>query len=303
MFTRILVPLDGSELAERALPLALTMGRAAQGAVRLARVPVFEQALVPTSEGFGVLWPNQTYEQTLNATREYLERLMAAQPASPAQLTAAVLDSDGDVAGAIVEAAHAAPTDLIVMSTHGYSGVTRWVLGSVAERVLHHAPCPVCVVRAADLPRRLLIPLDGSALAETALVPGLAMAAWLGCPVTLLRAVPMVSAEEVRRLNALEPGMGARLQEELCADATQYLNRIATEHAHADRRIDTQVLIGPAAYTILQYAELENFDMIAMATHGRTGLRRWAYGSVMEKVLRNAHCSLLVVRPETHRLN
>lgn len=303
MSTRILVPLDGSALAERALPLALALGEAAHGEVCLARVPLFEQMLVPASEGFGVLWPNQTYEQTLHATRDYLERLVAAQPAGSTPLTVAVLEGEGDVASAIVEAAHTAPADLIVMSTHGYSGLTRWVLGSVTERVLHHAPCPVYVVRTAALPRRLLIPLDGSALAETALTPGLTLAAQLKCTVTLLRVVPLVSTDEVHRLNALEPGLGARLQEELCADATHYLNRIAAAHAHTETPLLTQVLIGPAASTLIKRAELEGCDVIAMATHGRSGLRRWAYGSVTEKVLRSAPCSVLVVRPETHRLN
>jgi nucleotide-binding universal stress UspA family protein len=281
----------------------LALGQAAHSEVRLARVPVFEQMLIPASEGFGVLWPNQSYEQTLCAAHDYLERLIAAQPTSAATLTQVVLEGEGDVAHAIVEAAATAPADLIVLSTHGYSGVTRWVLGSVAERVLHQAPCPVCVVRAAAVPRRVLIPLDGSAVAETVLAPALALAAQLDDTVTLLRAVPMVSTSEVRRLNALEPNLGARLQEELCADAAHYLRRVAATHARPQTRLDTHVLIGPAAHTILQYAEQKNYDLIAMATHGRTGLQRWTYGSVTEKVLRSASCSMLVVRPKTSALN
>ncbi len=303
MFTKLVVPLDGSELAEHALPIALTLGEAAHGEVLLLRAPVLEQMLMPAAEGMGVIWPEQSYEQSLHETKDYLERVTASRAHTGLAVTGRVLPSEGDVASAIVEAAAAEGANLIVMSTHGYSGVTRWVLGSVTERVLQHAPCPVFVIRSPDPIRRVLIPLDGSALSESALEAGLALAALVGGAVLLLRVVPIVSAEDVARLNAHERGLGSRLQEDICEDATRYLHAVAAAHARPGLALETKVLIGPAAYAIVKHAEQEGFDAIVMATHGRTGLRRWAYGSVTEKVLRSASASTLVVRPAEHRLN
>jgi len=202
---------------------------------------------------------------------------------------------EGSVAEIIVDSAAAGKVDLIVMSSHGYSGLTRWVLGSVAEKVLRGAPCPVLVIRSPRPVRRILIPLDGSALSEQALTPGLSLAAGLGAEVTLLRAIPRVDVKEIEQLDQAERGLGRRLEEELREDAGQYLRNLAA--ARPEMGIKTAVVNEPAADSILDYAEKHATDVIAMSTHGRTGLGRWVYGSVTEKVLRGAHHSMLVVRP------
>ncbi len=211
---------------------------------------------------------------------------------------------DGEPAWVIVDMALEERVDLIVMSSHGYTGLSRWMYGSVAEKVLRAGPCPVLVVRSAG--RRLdkvLIPLDGSQFSERALGPGLEVAGGLGSEVTLLQAAPEPDAAEIARLDEIEPGFGWQLQDEIREDAEAYLRRLAQTHPLAGLRIRTVAPAGPAAETILKYSETNGMGMIAMATHGRTGLRRWVYGSVAEKVLRGGCCSMLIVRPPLHELN
>jgi nucleotide-binding universal stress UspA family protein len=171
------------------------------------------------------------------------------------------------------------------MSSHGYSGLERWALGSVAERVLHDAPCPVFVVRDEALPQRLLITLDGSPLAETVLPPALEVARLLRLPVCLLR---------VERA----PHPGESTSHALHIERAQtYLDDRCLHLQDDGPHVETVVLQGRPAPAILDYAAHNNFDAIALATHGFSGLRRWIYGSVTAKILRAAQCSLLVVRP------
>ncbi len=296
MFSKILVPLDGSELAERALEPAFTLARQAQGEVRLLRVCAPEKILVPNSPaigGYGLLWPDQSLEQAEQEARSYLASIQKSKAPHPLAVHPEV--REGGVAEIIVDTAAAGKADLIVMSSHGYSGLTRWVLGSVAEKVLRGAPCPVLVIRSPRPARHILIPLDGSALSEQALTPGLDLAAGLSAEVTLLRAIPRVDAQEIEQLDQAERGLGRRLEEELREDAGQSLRNLAA--TRPEMRIKTAVVNEPAADSILDYAEKHATDVIAMSSHGRTGLGRWVYGSVTEKVLRGAHHSMLVVRP------
>src|SRR5690606_11649587 len=137
---------------------------------------------------FGVLYPDQALTESWEQAELYLGQLQAAYTADDPPTRVQVLT--GDVAGALVDAAHQAEAGLIVMSSHGYSGVKRWVLGSVAERVLYAAPCPVWVVRGPTPPRHVLVTLDGSPLAERVLLPAMAVARTFGAQVTLLRVVP-----------------------------------------------------------------------------------------------------------------
>jgi nucleotide-binding universal stress UspA family protein len=301
MFKKLLVPLDGSELAEQALAPALTIARSAHGEVILFRVPVMETMLVsaPLPTGVGVLWPTQSLERSRSEAHNYLKALQDdyQQP----DLTVRTHMAEGDVASQIVDTAQTAGVDLLVMSTHGYSGVTRWLLGSTAEKVLRSAPCPTLIVRNEAPLRRMLIPLDGSALAEQALPQALALAGVLNCQVVLLRVVAPVRVEVVEGV-LVEPGLANRMQDDAYVEADKYLKRITETYARPGLILHAEVRTGPPADQILAFAEAAPSDVIAMATHGRTGLRRWVYGSVTEKVLRTAHGSMLVVRPPAQAL-
>jgi nucleotide-binding universal stress UspA family protein len=249
---------------------------------------------------YSLIWPNQSLERSHKDALGYLEQVRQTQAPPGLPLRSRVLE--GDVAEAIVDTAAAEAVNLIVMSSHGYSGVTRWMLGSVAEKVLNSAACPVLVIRAPRPLRRILISLDGSPLSEQALRPGLEVAASLGAEVTLLRAVPVLPEDELEQLEQIERGLGERLKDELREEAEAYLKHLAEAHRSAGVDAQTVVTVGAPAPGILSYAEAHDVDLIVMATHGRTGLRRWRYGSVTEKVLRGGQHSMLVIRPAAQAL-
>jgi nucleotide-binding universal stress UspA family protein len=302
VFHKILVPLDGSELAERALEPALALAQAAGSEIILLNVPVLERMLVPAPAGYGLLLPEQSVELSRIEAYNYLQNVRQSWTHPDIKVTVKVIE--GDEAGVIVDTAGDEDVDLIVMSTHGRTGLTRWVLGSITERVLHSAPCPVLVIRSADPLTRILITLDGSELAEKAIEPGLDLARCLGSQVTLLRVVPDLNFDtaDAKYLDEVEEGLGRRLQEEAELDGEAYLGSVAGRHTgRVPSR--TSLWIGSPAQSILDYTELHDINLIVMATHGRTGLGRWVYGSVTEKVLRSAHCSMLVVRPRPDELN
>ncbi|MEK7443028.1 MAG: universal stress protein [Chloroflexota bacterium] len=296
MFRKILIPLDGSELAEQAMPAAMALARQSHGEILLLRVPVFETAVMPAFGGYGVLYPEQSLEHSRAEAREYLKSTQK-NIAAP-DVTCRALIVDGDVASAIVDVAKEENVDVIVMSTHGYSGMTRWVMGSVTERVLGDASCPVYVVRAPELPRHVMITLDGSEFAERALEPGLEAAAMFGATVTLMGAVRQVNVSLLKEMETIERGMAQRLHDDMIKDVEEYLWRVAKRYHRDDVALMTATTIEPAATSILEYAETHDVDLLVMATHGRSGLLRWVYGSVTEKVLRGAKRSMLIVRAE-----
>jgi nucleotide-binding universal stress UspA family protein len=298
MFRNILVPLDGSALSERALAPALKIAELEGSRVTLLRTPVVDIAVLPSVEVFGNYSLRGLDEATSRArrdAREYLETLRKSQGTTGLELRPEV--QDGDPAEAILTAAQEKHADLIAMSTHGYSGVTRWIMGSVTERVLAHAPCPVLVLRSEKPFSHLLITLDGSALSEKALAPAFEIASAYNIPVTLLRVINPVPAWHVAELNEVEQGLGYRLHEELEAEAANYLRQQLAAYRYPQLRVEVAVRAGPPAATILDYAQTHGVDVVAMATHGRTGTQKWLYGSVTEKVLRQSHdFAMLVVR-------
>jgi nucleotide-binding universal stress UspA family protein len=291
MFKKILVPLDGSQLSQRSLEPALALSEQTGAEMLLVRVPTADTLSFAVSEA-------RQRELAQNAL-VYLETIRKSNEQPQFSIRTQVLD--GDVASAIIDAAHAEQSDLIIMSTHGYSGLTRWVLGSVTEKVLRSAPCPVLAIRAARRPQRVLITLDGSPLAERAIESGLSLAQSLRAEVTMLRCVPHIVTDG--KLDERERGLSRRTQEELLVEAKEYLRARSDEAAQWGMVIKPEVRIGLPADNILEYVETCGIDLIVMATHGRTGLKRWVYGSVTAKVLRSVSCSMLVVRPADAELN
>ena len=298
MFDKVLVPLDGSELAEGSLDPALAIVRRPGGVVILLHIPIFRPVMVPGTAGYGLVLPEQAFDlKNRDEIQIYLEGIKQTRQEPDFSIRIKVLE--GDVAGNIVDLAVEEEVDLIVMTTHGYSGFTRWMLGSITERVLRNAPCPVLVVRCADTLNRVVIPLDGSRLAEQALEPGLEVARQLGGRVTLLRVDDGSGLSTVDRgmLDIAHHGLSQQIDPETGGDAVHYLENVAQRYRTPSLEIDTAVVTGSPAQGILEYVEANQVDLIVMATHGRTGIRRWVYGSVTEKCLHNTACAMLIVRP------
>ena len=145
MFKTILVPLDGSTLAEQALAPAGQLARRTGANVILVRAPDMEPAFATAESAYGLIYPDQAVGRANSEARDYLTSIQSGQAARGVAVRTVV--GEGDAAVAIVDVASQKQADIIVMSTHGYSGLTRWLMGSVAEKVGRTAPCPVLTVR------------------------------------------------------------------------------------------------------------------------------------------------------------
>lgn len=298
MFRKIMVPLDGSELAENALEPAVSLAEKTDGKILLLSAAVHDLALARSRPGLGMEIVDELATHSRERLGVYLASVRKAHEDSPVAFELKV--EEGDAASAIVDTAAAEEVDLIVMSTHGRSGISLWLMGSVTERVLRSAPCPVLAVHDEQFFEHILITLDGSELSERALEPGVAVARLLGGRVTLLSVEPPEEVEPglFSDLEMAEAGLGEKVRDQSYQRTESYLQRMAGRCSESlDREVDIAPRTGAVAPAILDYIDYKEVDLVVMATHGRTGLRRWVYGSVTEKVLRKARCATLIVRP------
>jgi len=302
MFRCVLVPLDRSPFAEQALPLALSIARRARANLDLMQVHEM-YALAEQSRGrtpFELTRDaeyRQNEEMYVNATARWLTA------ASPVPVTAAVVCGSavepGCVADGILERARVSNADLIVMTTHRRGPGSRFILGSVADELVRRASVPLLLMRPSEAPVRLipepmvesiLIPLDGSPLAEQVLEPALDLARLLEARCTLLRVIESSQAPANR-------GPGGPLATAL-EEATAYLERVAEKVRQESLHVHARVLVAQrAAEAILDAAQTQVSSLIALATHGRGGVRRMLLGSVADKVIRGATTPVLVYRP------
>jgi len=192
----------------------------------------------------------------------------------------------------------------VVMATHGRGALSRFWLGSVTDRLVRRATAPVLLVRpqqgTPDLTHEqmihhILVPLDGSALAEQALAHAVALGTSMDAEYTLLQAIEPVAGEYGVELYAAEPGEPAFTH--LRTAAQTYLEHVAARLRAESLRVRTVVVVGPPARAILEYAHSQ-VDLIAMATHGHSGIANLLVGGVADKVLRGASVPVLVYRPD-----
>ena len=301
-FQSILVPLDGSPLAEQAIPIALAIAERARSKVKLVLV---HQPLL-------LMEPGPAYTQTelarQKADRGYLravagrlrERLGRA-------LSTAVLQ--GPVALTLARYVHELGTDLVVMTTHGRGGVRRAWLGSVADQLIRLLEIPVLLVRAGHPDSaassvqlsEILLPLDGSPLAEAALEPAAALAQLWDAEISLVQIVQPVAM-------TTDPPLAfpTEIDDQLTAirreAAQDYLRDVAERlREQGVRASGVAFLGGGVADTLLHLARPERVGLLAMATHGRGGIRRLVLGSVADKLVRAAEVPVLVCRPTGKR--
>jgi nucleotide-binding universal stress UspA family protein len=287
MFQKILVPLDGSHLAERALPYAQRLAAARQGGLIVVRV-------VPDPRSSGID-TRRAYVRALYDAESDMAALKSRLVA-PGGVEVAVLS--GDPGPSLAREVEERGVDVIVMSTHGRSGVGRVVHGSVADHLVRHAAAPVLLVPAASAPDwpterpvRIGVPLDGSEVAARALGPALGLADALGGSLLLLTVVDPGPGTVVAATGmtgyAVGPGHEA---------ASAYLANVASDLQHAGRTVATRTAIGTPAGTIVEVAVAEQVDVIVISTHGSGGLTRLFLGSVATGVIQRAPVPVLVVR-------
>jgi nucleotide-binding universal stress UspA family protein len=306
MLSRILVPLDGTDLGDAAIPFATAIARRTGAAIEFVHVHAYHAE----EPYLGGVTPYQfegepAREDVRDARaseseREWIHGLAARMhDEAGVKVTDRVLE--GRVPDALLKEIERAAADFIVMGARPYHGIRDVLDGSVSRALVRESGLPVLLVRPAARGvtgaepsiRRILVPLDGSIFSEQILEPAVALARSIGASITLYHAIsPLLTpgrssdAAEVELLSAER------------ADAQTYLHSVARAmHGlnEPPRTLTTANHI--AANGILEAADHDDFDLIAMTTHGRTGLTKLLAGSTTDRVLAQSHIPMLVLRP------
>ena len=311
MYKRILVPLDGSVRAERAIPVAARIARASGGSVFLLRVATTPVDTGKFSSASGYV--EETVDADLTGATSYLEHTAVSHELTG--IKTEVKSLFGAVAPTILSASQSLHANIIVICSHGYTGFKRWALGSIADKVTRHSPIPVFVLReggplpatAEHQPVQALVAVDGSSLSEAVLEPAAYLAKALAEAISqrvalhLLRVVDLPTGGGKFKSDAY---IDTGLKEQVKHEDEEYLHtlvhRLNTgDLAHLDLAITSSVEADPdVAEAIVKKAEQDTFDFIAIATHGRGGVQRWALGSVAARVLHATKLPLLIMRPQ-----
>lgn len=292
MLQQILVPLDGSDRGERALPVAARLAAATGATLHLVRV--VEPPAVSTSALYA---PVNVYDDLLASERgeaaaylgraaAYLDRIRAGADNNAEEGSVRIAHPTGDVVATLLDYEHDAGIDLVVLCSHGRGGVARFVLGSVAARLLRHGAAPTLLVAAWGAPvvlERAVVPLDGSVAAEEALrmVEGLACS--VVREVLLLRAVGVATA---------------------VPEAERYLRAVAGRLTREHLACHWRVTHDDPAEAIVDAAGTDAFVVMAAygcahRTPGQSRLAHWALDSVAERVAHGGAAGVLLVRAGT----
>ena len=306
MFKQILVPLDGSTRAEQALPVAARLARASSGSIVLMRVANF-----PMDYGGGYtqapLLTEQVIETELDNLDDYLKKVATSEALAGISIKTEAMF--GQPLQDILSVVESRRVDLIVICSHGRTGLKRWALGSVAQALAHQSPVPLLVLReggqvpaissgAITHPVCALVALDGSPFAETALIPAANLVAALAAPnegSCIWRMLSHSIGDETQQAAKMYiAGVTEQLQQKL-----KNLNLSITWSLLRDRDVAGSIVDmaehGAGKATTEQ---VNGCDLIAMSTHGRGGLERLMMGSVTERVLHSTKLPMLIVRPQ-----
>jgi nucleotide-binding universal stress UspA family protein len=311
MYQTLLVPLDGSELAEVVFPYAEVL------AGRLGMEVILLHISRPVLSNFTAM--NKAYIKNAADTVRQGATDMQARAGPTAAGKAVQVRGElvvGDPPDEILRYADEKSIDLILVASHGKSGVKRWAMGSVADKVLRASRIPVWLVHAGipdqtpydKWPKRtLIVPLDGSELAES-VIPHVEALTKQDSPerldVVLLRvceppAVPTYYSPELSEM-PLNWGQYAQQETARCKQvSTEYLAKIEKRFRDNHITARSEVLVGKATDEVINYANKNPFAVIVMATHGRSGFGRLVYGSVAVSVLVGVDNPVVLIKPQT----
>ncbi len=287
MYSKILVPLDGSSFAEQIVPVARLISERYQIPVELLRMTITDVS---------------RYSGSARINDNYLKETAAKHFSSSIRVTTST--EAGDAAQVIVDRAKNDPSCLIAMATHGMSGTRRWILGSVTSKVVQSAANPLLLIRPTESfdararfrLDRVFVPLDGSILAEKTVPHACALGKRLNVEIHLVRvySLPMDSYVVADGVIAQGP---AQYREKLEKEAETYLaGKVAGLQAAGLEHVVALVVEGDSAGEIIDLARKTPHSLIAMSTHGRSGIGRWVLGSIAEKVIQHAHSPVLLIR-------
>ena len=303
MYRSILVPLDGSASAEHALPWAISIAQHNGTTLHLVRVHVPPVPIMVGNElASDVMLDTAVREIEATYLDELVQRL---RQNTTVPIQRSLLE--GAVADAIDDHAKTIEADLIVITSHGRGAFARFWLGSVADKIIRHAPAPILVVRpsddsAVDLKarpsfQRIIIPLDGSELAERIIEPAIVLGKTSAAEYSLVLILEAV--ENIEALADMKVKIpGGWMPEATEAKAEIYLDKVAHRMRGHSVVVHPKVIPhGTAAGGILEYAKTHGHPLIALATHGSSGLKRLILGSVADKIIRGATMPVLIYHP------
>jgi nucleotide-binding universal stress UspA family protein len=295
MYEKILVPLDGSDLAEIALPYAEELAGALGCDITLIHV---SESADEKYENMHQLYIEKIVEATIQGAEKFRKNKRAKKiKVSSVHLT-------GHVAEQIVDYADKENIGLIVMTTHGRSGIRRWILGNVAAKVVRATDRPIALIRAKDTPpearaeriNKILVPLDGSKASEVVIPHVSELASKLKAEVVLFQVVaPSYFVYAIPGEAVLQPHSPEDLQN-MIENSKLYLDKVGAEFRDKGIETTSEVGIGGPAEEIIRIADEIQVDMVAMSTHGHSSISLWAFGSNADKVLHAGDTPVLLVR-------
>lgn len=317
MFTKAMVPLDGTEISEGIIPFVTQLARGLEMGVVLATAVQLDARLItylnrmadnlaePVARDFPGDRPAASDQLKESISQNVKSRLdeLADRMALEGIPTETRVDF-GPVSDTLIRMAQDSECDLIAMSTRGRSALASGILGSVAYKIIHESPIPVLVIapeRAklhwdADYGiNRVIVPLDGSEFAESALPYAASLSRKMDMDVTLVHVMPTDDFIYASGYNVGE--LLPRAREEIREEARKYLAGVAQGLDQEGREVSLETVHGSPASRITEIARATDHDMIALTTHGRSGISRLLLGSVAEAVIRGSGDPVLIVQP------
>jgi len=296
MYEKIVVPLDGSEIAEVALPYAEELAGRLGSEITLISVS-------PSAEEHDQQMFQRYIQKTVESIREKAERYLAKPFERAIEVNSAILV--GNPAEKIVDYADSGDIDLIIMATHGRSGISRWALGSVADKVMRATERPVVLVRAKNacpyvyekgILSKILVPLDGSKEGEMVIPYVEELAFKLGAEIVFFQVIALAYHVHISGDAAVQVPYTEKEMEPLKMSAQSYLKKMGSKVKERGIPTKYEVRVGAAGHEIIKLADEINTDLVAMSTHGRSGIGRWVFGSVAERVMHSGNTPVLLVR-------
>ena len=294
MFDTILVPLDGSLLAECVLPHVVAISRAFNAKIMLLHV-LDKNRSTPSVQVVDLLnWQINKTEAKL-----YLERIGDRLHIAGLQTEEIVLE--GQVAESITEFAQSQEMKLVILSSHGHSGLRKWGISSNTHKLILNAPTSVLIVRAPQLKehpyRRILVPLDGSWRAESILPMVTQLARFHKSQIQVVHIVKR--PEMARHMPPMQEDidLSDRIVERNREEGLRYLEEVQLRSPLADIAVQHDVIISNNATAALhELVDREEIDLVAMSAHGFSGNNQWPYGSMVNNFILYGRVPLLVVQ-------
>ena len=299
MFDPVLVPLDGSLLAECVLPHVVAIARAFDAKVILLRVLDKNQAS-EKAQLFDLL----NWQINKTGAKLYLEKISARIQKSGLQTETAVLE--GLVAESITEYALSRGIKLIILSSHGRSGLSQWGISSVTQKIIFSAPTSVFIIRAHQPAHsesieqrytRILVPLDGSRRAENVLPMVTLLARFHQSRIHIVHVVKTPEMPRQMPLTQEDIELSDRIVARNREEAIHYLDQVRLHSPLDGIDVETCLLTSDnAAATIHELAEKENVDIVALSAHGYSGNNQWPYGGMVNNFILYSKVPLLIVQ-------